>query len=386
MDNRYSELKKHGTLRRTRGIAAIFIATLTALTTMAQDTKGAPSAFLLALHPLRSKPPLVAVLASNEGTETTDFIVPYAVLKRAEIATIVTVAPQAGLAKLMPALNAAVIDRDFASFDQTYPHGADIVVVPAMHSDADPRILKWLQTQAAHGAVIVAICSGARVLAQAGLLDQRTFTGHWWDRDYLLKLAKGSVYLADIRYAVDGRIITTTGVSASVPVSLALVEGIAGAEKAREIAKQIGLESWGTEHHSGRFGLNAKVLWSVAIDVLAFWSHETIGIPIYTGDDDVRLALVADAWSRSFRANSFTVGNSRSPVRLRSGLQIIPTYARGLEPEGPTIPINTGTPMEQLTQTMCDIGERYGSSTQVWVELLMEYDFVSKHMCSVHRP
>ena len=107
----------------------------------------AAAAHPLAL-PLRTAPPpgatgarpVIAVLALNEGTETTDFLVPHAVLRQAQVGVVEAVAPQPGPVVLMPALEVEGV-RDFASFDAAYPAGADIVVVPAMHRDDDPARL-----------------------------------------------------------------------------------------------------------------------------------------------------------------------------------------------------------------------------------------------------
>ena len=102
--------------------------------------------FMAALQP-KTHRPVVAVLALNEGTETTDFLVPHAILRRANVATVVAVAPQRGRVDLMPAL-AVHVDTDLAAFDQQHPHGADYVVVPAMHRADDPRVVAWVQAQA----------------------------------------------------------------------------------------------------------------------------------------------------------------------------------------------------------------------------------------------
>ena len=127
----------------------------------------APLALALRPPPAGGTAPVIAVLALNEGTETTDFLVPHAVLQLAQVGVVDAVAPSAGAVTLMPALQVEV-PRSFAAFDSVYPQGADIVVVPALHTDDDPAVLVWLQAQAAKGAVVVGICSGARVLARRG--------------------------------------------------------------------------------------------------------------------------------------------------------------------------------------------------------------------------
>ncbi|MBT9513091.1 MAG: DJ-1/PfpI family protein [Acidovorax sp.] len=323
--------------------------------------------------PLRSSgaAPVIAVLALNEGTETTDFLVPHAVLRQAQVGVVEAVAPRAGRVVLMPALQVDVT-RDFASFDAAYPAGADIVVVPALHTDDDPAVVAWLQRQAARGAVVVGVCAGARVLGQAGLLDGRSFTGHWYDRSTLLRRHPGASHVPDLRYLADGPVVTTTGVSASLPVSLAIVEALAGTDRARAVANELGLVSWRATHRSGQFGLGPAHLWTLTTNTVLFWRHERIEIPVVDGADDVALAFVADAWSRTYRSSARAVHAQAPGVRLRSGLllRVVPPGALAVQ-----------APMAQdlsaacvLSRSLQAIGQRYGDATRQWVATQLEYD------------
>ncbi|MGH2901745.1 MAG: DJ-1/PfpI family protein, partial [Solirubrobacteraceae bacterium] len=158
--------------------------------------------------------PVIAVLAHNDGTETTDFLIPYGVLSESGAADVYPVALRAGDVELMPALRVRV-PLDLAAFDANHPGGADYVIVPAMHHSDDPVIGTWLRRQAASGATLVAICDGAWVLAEAGLLDGHSATSHWFTVEKLRKRVPGMTWVEDRRYVVDGKIVTTTGVSAS---------------------------------------------------------------------------------------------------------------------------------------------------------------------------
>lgn len=319
----------------------------------------------------RQKQPVIAVLALNEGTETTDFLVPYAVLRRANVATVEAVASKPGRVNLMPAL-AVYLPNDVASFDSQYPKGADYVIVPAMHADDDPVIIGWIRAQAAKGAVIVAICSGARVVGNAGLLDHRRFAGHWYDRATLLGRHPGATHVPNRRYVADRGIISTTGVSASVPISVAIVQAIAGRAQARSVATSIGVSDWGTTHDAAPFRIDARSVQTLVTNTLTFWRHETIAIPVMDGIDDIQLALAADAWSRTYRSTAVAVASGL--VRMRSGLT--------LEPASPAAHGNAyrvrlaadTLPATQLRSTLIDIAQRYGHATRKLVELTMEYD------------
>lgn len=318
--------------------------------------------------------PVVAVLALNEGTETTDFLVPHAVLRQAQVGVVQAVAPRAGRIRLMPALE---VDgaQDFAGFDAQHPEGADVVVVPALHDDRDPAVRAWLQRQAGLGALVVAVCSGARVAGQAGLLDGRRFTGHWYDRSTLLARHASARYQPGLRYLADGPVVTTTGVSASVPVSLALVELLAGADRAQAAARALGVQGWGPAHRSERFGLGPSAVWTAAVNTLRFWQHETLALHVADGEDDVALALAADAWSRTYRAQAVavTAPGAVQPVRLRSGLRLHTVPAppgavpRDIAPAGAAAGCVLGAQLQA-------IGQHYGAGTRRWVALQLEYD------------
>jgi len=95
----------------------------------------------------------------------------------------------------------------------------------------------------------------------------------------------------DRRYVQDGPIITTTGVSASIPASLALVEAIGGRDIAAATARRMGVTSWGAYHRTGDFHLTKTEIARALATVAAVWTHETVEAPIADGVDEVALAL-----------------------------------------------------------------------------------------------
>jgi len=330
----------------------------------------AQQAFVEALKPTRAGRPVVAVLALNQGTEMTDLLLPHAVLRRADVADVRIVAPHSGRVSLYPALE---IDgaQDFASFDRLHPAGADYVIVPAMITDDNPAVATWLKQQAMRGARVIGVCSGARVVGQAGLLDGRRFAGHWYDRGTLLGRHPGATYVPHRRYVMDRGVATTTGITASVPTMLALVEAIGGQAKAKALAAELGVASWSPVHDSSPFYLDTGRRATFLFNKAAFWRHERRSIDVQNGTDDIALALVADAWSRTGRMSVEAVSAS-GPVRLRSGL-VLMARASG---NGAAAPLSLSAalkPAQQLDRTLCEISVRYGASRREWVVLEMEY-------------
>ena len=325
--------------------------------------------FVDALKPRRPGTPVVAVLALNEATETTDFLLTHAVLQRAGVADVQAVAPRRGPVRLYPALQVEV-SQDLAGFDRAHPSGADYVIVPAMDDIDEPAITAWLRQQAAKGARIVSVCAGALIVGRAGLLDGRRFTTHWSWRDTALERHPSARYVPHQRYVVDRNVATTTGITASLPTMLALVEAIGGREKAQSLAAELGVSSWGPAHDSTAFGLNVGRGVDYLLTKAAFWRHERWSVDVREGTDDIALAFAADAWSRTGHV-SVEAASPSGRVTLRSGLVLL------TEPpaeDAPRVPLAQGIPpAQQLDRTLCEIGERFGAARREWVMIELEY-------------
>lgn len=336
-------------------------------------------AFVDALKPSRPGKPVIAVLARNEATETTDFLVTHAVLQRSGVAEVHAVAPSRGRVSLYPTLQVEVA-QDFTGFDRAYPAGADYVIVPAMlyERDEDPAITAWLRQQADRGARIIGVCAGALVVGSAGLLDNRRFTTHWYYRKTAIERHPSAVYVPNRRYVIDRGVATTTGITASVPTMLALVEAIGGRSKAQALAVELGVDSWNPVHDSSAFGLNASRMWSYVLNKAAFWRHERWRLDVHEGMDDIALAFAADAWSRTGRVSVET--SAPGPVRLRSGLVLI---AQPAPEEAPRLPMTPGLkPVQQLDRTLCEIDERFGAARRQWVMMELEYPGLPMRGCA----
>lgn len=318
--------------------------------------------------------PVVAVLGHSGGAEVTDFVVPYGVLAASGEADVVAVSTEAGPIEMLPALTIEP-DATIEEFDRRYPEGADYVIVPAVHEASDPVLLGWIREQEGRGATIVGVCDGVLVLANAGVLEGRRATAHWYSIDRLERKHTETEWIRNQRYVADGNVVTTTGVSASIPVSLALVEAIAGRKRATEVAASLGIDDWSAAHNSEPYGVSARHVFTLVRNRAIFWRRDAIGIEVEPGVDEISLALAADMWSRTYRSRAYTSAASGDPITTRSGLRIIPDRVesesseldRWLEPLPPAL---AGSAIDIA---LSDIAEAYGRSTAAFVALQIEY-------------
>jgi putative intracellular protease/amidase len=331
------------------------------------------AATVAALKPPKRQRPVIAVIGINDGTETTDYLMPTGILRRADIAEVLLVATGPGAVELYPALK---VDADLTieAFDARYPEGADYVLVPAMRRSDDGLVSSWLRQQAGAGAIVIGVCVGATVVANAGLLDGRRGTTHWFYVEDMIEAHPTIQYVPDRRFVVDRGVATTTGITASMPLSLTLIEAIAGRAKAEEVAREIGLSSWDARHRSDAFRFTREFAATVLANKLSFWNREEFSIELTPGMDEVTLALMADAWSRTYRSRAVAYAALPDAVVTRHGLRIHPERAISAALPLPSLPIDhAGAPARALEQTLSDIHNRYGTRTGAAVAVQLEY-------------
>jgi transcriptional regulator GlxA family with amidase domain len=358
------------------GVGAIWIGSLPpepAASAPPPVAQGEADAMRVALKPPKRARPLIAIIGINDATEVTDYVMPYGILRRAGVADVMALATGPGPVKLYSALTVEP-DATIADFDARHPQGADYVIVPAMSRDDDPVALAWIRAQAARGAIVIGVCAGAKVVAATGLLDGKRATTHWYYLNELREKHPSIRYVADRRIVVDGGVATTTGISASMPMSLILIEAIAGRDKAEEVARSLGLAQWDARHDSDAFRFTRPFALTAMSNVLSFWNREQFGIKLAPGIDEVSLALVADAWSRTYRSRAITFAASAGAVETRNGLRVVPDQVVK-ETSAPSIPLlaTDRKPAAALDNALQTISQRYGSRTADLVAMQLEY-------------
>jgi putative intracellular protease/amidase len=173
----------------------------------------------------------VAILL-YEGLTALDAIGPYEVLILLPEARVQFVAKQAGAVRTDSGALALVADYSFADVAS-----ADVVVVPGSSNSTraameDQATLEWLRAIHETTQWTTSVCSGALILAAAGLLKGLKATTHWVALENLRAFGAEPVQERVVR---QGKIVTAAGVSAGIDMALYLAGEIAGAEVAQTI-------------------------------------------------------------------------------------------------------------------------------------------------------
>ncbi len=119
---------------------------------------------------------------------------------------------------------------------------ADTVIIPAVAdplTQQPPRLVEAARAAHAAGARIASICSGAFVLAEAGLLDGRRATVHWMYAGLLAERYPNVTVDPAVLYVDDGDILTSAGTAAGLDLCLHIVRLDLGAEAANLLARRL---------------------------------------------------------------------------------------------------------------------------------------------------
>lgn len=322
--------------------------------------------------------PVIAVLGLNDATEVSDILSTYGVLRQADVADVTLIAPAAAPIRLYPGRLSIEPQATTRAFDERHPDGADYVVVPAMEPSHNRHVIDWIISQHRNDTKIVSVCYGALTVGTAGLLDGRKATTHWYKVRQLQAEHPSMRWIQNRRYVVDNGVITSTGVTASIPTMMALVQAIGGREAAERTARELGVDSWDERHQSSSFQLTLEHKKTFLRNKLSFWRHETVALPVVDQVDEIALGLTVDGYSRTELATVMTVGLHGKTVRSKHGLQIRPDKPIETAAVDVTLPAPpSDEPAKALDQVLADIASRYGRRTAAFVALTLEYPWSS---------
>lgn len=118
----------------------------------------------------------------------------------------------------------------------------DVLIIPGGVVDretADPAVLAWISRQARQTQLVASVCTGALLLAAAGLLQGKSATTHWQDRQELAERFSDIRVVADARWVDAGRVVTSGGISAGIDMCLYLLSRLHNSKLAKATARQM---------------------------------------------------------------------------------------------------------------------------------------------------
>lgn len=119
---------------------------------------------------------------------------------------------------------------------------ADTVIVPAIadvDEPVDERLVAAVRAARDNGARTVSLCTGAFVLAEAGVLDGLRATTHWAHTDVLARRYPQVEVDPDVLYVDNGQVLTSAGKAAAIDLSLHLIRRDHGASVANTAARRL---------------------------------------------------------------------------------------------------------------------------------------------------
>lgn len=180
-----------------------------------------------------------------------------------------------------------------------------------------PGLISFVQRAATRCRRVAATCTGAFILAEAGLLDGRRATTHWFHaRDLQAQYPKVRVE-EDRIFIADGPIWTSAGMSAGIDLALALVEADLGAETARAVARKLVVyhrRAGGQSQFSALLELEPK---SDRVQSALAYAKRNLHLPLSVPDLAEAAHLSPRQFSRAFHAET-----GQSPAKAIENLRL----------------------------------------------------------------
>ncbi|MFJ2211422.1 GlxA family transcriptional regulator [Streptomyces sp. NPDC101062] len=197
----------------------------------------------------------------------------------------------------------------------------------------DPRLIDWVREHAPRARRLVSVCTGALLLAEAGLLDGRRATTHWGATDLLARNHPAVDVDPDPIYVRDGELFTSAGVTSGIDLALALVEEDLGRDVALSVARHLvvflrrpGNQAQFSAQSTARTAMSAPLL------EVQSWIGEHPGDDLSVEALAGRARLSPRHFARAFRSETGTTpGRYVEHVRLEHARRMLEESADGVE-------------------------------------------------------
>ncbi|UOQ50184.1 DJ-1/PfpI family protein [Gracilibacillus caseinilyticus] len=119
----------------------------------------------------------------------------------------------------------------------------DILVIPGgsgtREIEHNQKVIHWIQQQMQSVTLMTSVCTGAFLLAKAGLLTKRKCTTHWGSLERLQKEYPAIDVKSEVKFVDEGNIITSAGISAGINMSFHVLQRLVGKETANATAHRM---------------------------------------------------------------------------------------------------------------------------------------------------
>ncbi|MCX4553788.1 GlxA family transcriptional regulator [Streptomyces sp. NBC_01387] len=196
----------------------------------------------------------------------------------------------------------------------------------------DPRLTDWLREHAPRAERIVSVCTGALLLAAAGLLDGHRVTTHWSVCDHLSRSYPSVDVDPDPIFVRDGKLATSAGVTAGIDLALALVEEDHGRDTALTVARHL-VVFLRRPGNQAQFSaqLAAQTARSEPLREVQQWISEHPGGDLSVESLAARARLSPRHFARAFHAETGTTpGRYVERVRLEQARRLLEDTAAGV--------------------------------------------------------
>lgn len=225
----------------------------------------------------------------------------------------------------------AVADFATADIDTIVVPGAPEIIGAVTQS---PALVEWLRMTAVKTRRVASVCTGAFVLAEAGLLNGKRAATHWKMVDLLYRMYPSIEVDRNAVFVQQGSVWTSAGVTAGIDLALAMVEADCGREIALAVAREL-VVFVKRPSGQGQFSalLQAQMMDGVVFDDLHLWITENLG------DQTLSVEMLAERaqmsprnFSRVYKEKTGqTPAKAVEQFRLEAACRLLEDSGRNLE-------------------------------------------------------
>ncbi len=299
---------------------AVALSTISAVM-IHEEPKPLPSAALESAQKPATGKLRAIILLSQSGSETLETLGAYEALGASGEFDVKTAAAHPALARTTSDL-AILPDLSLEEARE-----GDLLVIPSPVDSSDTAEIAFLKRNAVNFRAVLVSGEAARLAAQAQLLNGKRVTTHFLALEDLRPAVPSAHWITGPRALVDGKLVTTAGLSATLDGTFDAVALLAGAQKAAKAASAM---NWNWQ--TGAAAENTAPKPSGSDEALRLyragydWDHRMISVLVYPGESELALAAALDIPPRADTLRAQSISIEREIVTTRHGLRVVAAH------------------------------------------------------------